>query len=80
MITLITQSHTVADIETQINNGIAELVKGATLIQGYEGQINTSFYRLWGMVVRRVYDRSSTVCKFSFIKGDDKELFEAYYI
>lgn len=75
----ITQNHTLSDIEDQIENGTAKQVFSAGFDQGDEGEIITSFFRLWGMVVRKVHNKSDTTRKLFFVKGDDLELFEANY-
>lgn len=75
----ITKNHTIADIETQIENGTAQQVKSAGFEQGDEGEIKTSFFKLWGSVVRKVHNRSSTTREYFFVKGDDLEMFKAHY-
>jgi hypothetical protein len=75
----ITQNHTVSDIEDQIENGTAKKVLSAGFEQGDEGEIITSFFKLWGMIVRKIHNKSDTTRKFFFVKGDDLELFEANY-
>lgn len=75
----ITKSYTIADIETQIENGTAQPIKSASFDQGDEGEIKTAFFKLWGSVVRRVHNRSDTTRNYFFVKGDDLEMFTAHY-
>ncbi len=56
----IIKNHTIADIETQIQNGTAKEIKSAGFSEGYEGEQVTSFYKLWGSVVRKVHNYSAT--------------------
>jgi hypothetical protein len=75
----ITKNYTIADIETQIENGTAQPIKSASFDQGYEGEIKTTFFKLWGSVVRKVHNRSSTVREYFFVKGGDLDMFTAHY-
>ena len=75
----INKNYTIADIETQIENGVAVPVKSAGFNQGDEMEIQTTFFRLWGSVIRKVHDKSTTVREYFFVKGSDLEMFEAYY-
>ncbi len=76
---LITKLHTIEDISDQIENGTAKKVVRACFRQGIEDQIRTDFYRLWGEIVRVVHNRSDTTTQWYFVKGDNKDLFNAYY-
>jgi hypothetical protein len=75
----ITKNYTIADIETQIENGVAQPIKSAGFEQGDEGEVKTTFFKLWGSVVRKVHNRSTTVREYFFVKGDDLEMFVAHY-
>lgn len=75
----ITKGYTIADIEDQIEKGVATPIVGAAFDQGDEDEIKTSFYRLWGSIVRVVHDRSTTMRRFYFVKGNDLDLFTAHY-
>lgn len=75
----IVKQYTIEDIETQIENGVATLVRRASFDQGDESEIETKFYRLWGMVIRFVLNRSNRVRRYYFVKGEDLELFNAHY-
>ena len=76
----ITKRHTIEDISDQIVNGTAKKVIQACFRQGSEDQIRTDFYRLWGEIVRIVHNRSDTTTQFYFVKGDNKDLFNAYFV
>jgi hypothetical protein len=75
----ITKGHTVNDIEDQIENGTAIKVLAAGFDQGDEFEIITSFFKLWGMIVRKVHNKSDTTRSYFFVKGEDLELFESIY-
>ncbi len=75
----ITRNYTVNDIEDQIENGTAKELRSAGFQQGDEGEIITSFYSLWGMIVRKVHNKSDTTRKLFFVKGSDLELFKSHY-
>jgi hypothetical protein len=79
MLNQVKAKHTSLDIESQIENGTAAQVFNAAFTISENDGIEAKFFRLWGEVVKAVYDRSTTITTFYFVKGDDKELFNAHY-
>ena len=75
----ITKQYTVADIETQIEAGVATSIKSASFSDGEEGEVVTTFYKLWGSVVRKVHNKSTTVLDYFFVKGDELDMFISHY-
>lgn len=74
------QNHTILDIENQIENGTAKEIKNAAFVISEEDNIKARFFTLWGSVIKRVYDRSNTSTTYSFVQGENKEIFEATYL
>lgn len=75
----ITANHTLSDIQNQIENGTAKFVNAASFVKSVSDGIEVKFYKLWGEVVKVVSDRSDTTTNYFFVKGEDKEIFQAYY-
>jgi len=74
------KAHTINDIETQIfETRVAKEVVAARFEQGDEDEIRTTFYRLWGEVIRMVHNRADTSRTYYFVKGDAREMFDAHY-
>ena len=71
--------HTLNDIQDQIENGTAKFVRAASFVKSVSDGIEVKFYKLWGEVVKVVYDRSDTTTTYFFVKGEDKEIFQSYY-
>ena len=75
----ITKLHTIEDICDQMENGTAKKVVRACFRQGNEDDIRTDFYRLWGEIIRIVHNRRDTTTQFYFVKGENRDLFNAHY-
>ena len=67
------------NLHTDLNSHHAVKVVRACFVDGDEGEHRVDFFRLWGSVIRRHYNRSNTVTTFQKVEGDDLELFNSYY-
>ncbi len=62
-----------------IENGTASRVDMACFRDGDESEFVVEFFRLWGRIVRTVYNRRSTCSTYQFVCGKDVEMFDYHY-
>lgn len=57
----------------------AQRVDAACFLDGSEDEHRVEFFRLWGRLVRRHYNRRTDATALHFVDGEDLELFNYFY-
>ncbi|WP_431861319.1 hypothetical protein [Azospirillum sp.] len=72
-------THLLFNLVNDLDGEWAVKVRNACFREGAEDEIRVDFFRLWGRVLRRSYNRHTTITTHHFVDGDDLDLFNTYY-